>query len=64
MISKTRIRFINSLQNKKVRDEEGLFVIEGDKIVREFLAAGIPVKLLVAKPEFINSLHGQPYEAG
>ena len=58
MISKSRIRFINSLQNKKARDEEGLFVIEGDKIVREFLAAGVHVKLLIAKSEFISSLSG------
>jgi TrmH family RNA methyltransferase len=58
MISKTRIRFITSLQNKKTRDEERLFVIEGDKIVREFLSAGIHLKLLIAKTEFINSVPG------
>ena len=56
MISKTRIKFIKSLQNKKVRDEEKLFVIEGDKLVKEFLNAGIDIKLLIAKAEFINSL--------
>ena len=56
MLSKTRIKFIKSLQNKKVRDEERLFVIEGDKLVKEFLSAGIHIKLLVAKAEFINGL--------
>jgi len=56
MISKSKIKFITSLQIKKFRDEQRLFVIEGDKLVREFLAAGISVKMLVAKPEFINSL--------
>lgn len=56
MISKSKIKFINSLQKKKVRDEERLFVIEGDKLVREYLIAGIPIKMLVAKPEFLNSL--------
>ena len=56
MISKTRIKFIKSLQTKKVRDEERLFVIEGDKLVKEFLSAKIPIKFLVAKPEFINGL--------
>jgi RNA methyltransferase, TrmH family len=56
MISKNKARFIVSLQKKKVRDEEGLYVIEGDKIVREFLSSKIPVKMLVAKPEFLNSL--------
>jgi RNA methyltransferase, TrmH family len=56
MISKIKIKFITSLQIKKFRDEEKLFVIEGDKLVREFLAAGVPVKMLVAKPEFLSSI--------
>jgi TrmH family RNA methyltransferase len=56
MLSKTRIKFIKSLQNKKVRDEERLFVIEGDKLVIEFLIANFPIKILVAKREFIGSL--------
>ena len=56
MISKTRANFIISLQKKKVRDDEKLFIIEGDKLVKEFLSAGIRVKTLVAKPEFIGSL--------
>ncbi len=56
MISKAKTKFITSLQIKKFRDEQRLFVIEGDKLVREFLAARVSVKMLVAKPEFLNSL--------
>jgi TrmH family RNA methyltransferase len=56
MISKTKIKFIKSLQNKKVRDEERLFIIEGDKLVKEFLIAKVAIKMLVAKPEFISGL--------
>ena len=56
MISKNKAKFIISLQKKRVRDEEKLYVIEGDKLVREFLVAGIPLKTLIAKPEFIGSL--------
>ena len=56
MLSKNKARFIISLQRKKVRDEEGLYIIEGDKIVKEFLEAGMPVKLIVSKPEFLKSL--------
>jgi RNA methyltransferase, TrmH family len=56
MVSKNKARFVISLQKKKVRDEEGLFVIEGDKLVREFLSARYPVKTLIAKKEFISSL--------
>ncbi len=56
MISKIKIKFITSLQIKKFRDEEKLFVIEGDKLVREFLAAGVSIKILAAKPEFLSSI--------
>jgi RNA methyltransferase, TrmH family len=56
MISKNKIKFLISLQKKKVRDQEHLFVIEGDKLVREFLTADFPVKMLLSKPEFRNSL--------
>lgn len=56
MLSKTKAKFIISLQRKKVRDVEGLFVIEGDKIVKEFLLSGMRIRTLVAKSEFINSL--------
>ncbi|MBK8882209.1 MAG: RNA methyltransferase [Bacteroidales bacterium] len=56
MISKNKARFIISLQKKKVRDEEGLYIIEGDKLVREFMFAKVPVKTLIAKKEFISSL--------
>lgn len=59
MISKNKSRFIISLQKKKVREDEGLFVVEGDKIVKEFLSAKIPIKTLVAKKEFISAL--QPF---
>jgi RNA methyltransferase, TrmH family len=56
MISKNKAKFIISLQRKKTRDEERLFVIEGDKLVREFLASKLAVHTLVAKPEFLSSL--------
>ncbi len=56
MISRNKIIYIISLQKKKVREEEKVFVIEGDKLVKEFLAAGVHVSTLVAKPEFLNSL--------
>lgn len=59
MISKNKTKFIISLQKKKVRDEEKLYVIEGDKLVREFLNAGASVSMLVAKPEFLSSLNSQ-----
>jgi len=56
MLSKKQVSLIVSLQKKKGRDEEKLFVVEGDKIVKEFLASGMKVVTLVAKPEFISGL--------
>jgi len=56
MISKNKSKFIIALQKKKVRDEEGLFIIEGDKLVKEFLASKVPLKMLIAKAEFLSSL--------
>ena len=56
MVSRNKMNFIVSLQKKKAREEEKLFIIEGDKLVKEFLAAKIPAKILVAKSEFLNSL--------
>lgn len=35
MISKNRIRFIKSLEQKKIRQKEQLFIIEGEKMVLE-----------------------------
>ena len=56
MVSKSKANFILSLQKKKGREKEGLFVIEGDKIVKEFLIAKVRLRTLIAKPEFINAL--------
>ena len=41
---------------KKARDEENLFVIEGEKIIKEFLEAGMCLKMLAATTEFISAL--------
>ncbi|MBM3421212.1 MAG: RNA methyltransferase, partial [Bacteroidetes bacterium] len=55
MISKNRAAFIVSLQKKKHRDENGLYVIEGDKMVKDYLMAGMPVVAVYAKREWIAS---------
>ncbi len=39
MLSKTIVKYIQSLAFKKVRDEDGTFVAEGPKVVAEFLAS-------------------------
>jgi len=54
MISRNQSKLIVSLQKKKTREEESLFVIEGDKLVREYLLAGNNVMLLVGKSEWLS----------
>ncbi len=41
MFSKSTIKYIQSLQHKKLRDEEGLFVAEGPKLVGELLEGNV-----------------------
>jgi len=40
MLVKQKIKYIQSLGQKKFRDHEGLFIAEGSKIVKELLQAG------------------------
>jgi TrmH family RNA methyltransferase len=56
MISRNRIRFIQSLRTAKTRSEEQLYIIEGDKLVKEYISAGKAIKILAGKPDFLNSL--------
>ena len=44
MISKAEIKRIQALRLKKHRDESGLFVVEGEKMVAEALASGFEVE--------------------
>lgn len=62
-LSKSKIKYIQSLKLKKNRDEHNTFVAEGDKIVPELLPA-MQCELLVATAGFINSLGGNGGGAG
>jgi RNA methyltransferase, TrmH family len=58
MISKNQIKHIQSLHSKKNRDEEGLFIIEGEKLVTEFLQAKkFSIKKLFATDIYIEKQH-------
>ncbi|WP_026475033.1 TrmH family RNA methyltransferase [Alkaliflexus imshenetskii] len=48
MLSKNQKKLIAAMAQKKQRDVHGLFLAEGDKIVRDLLAAGMTPQLLVA----------------
>ena len=44
MVVKNQIKFIKSLQQKKCRNQNGMFVVEGVKTVREFLVSDYKVE--------------------
>lgn len=44
MISKADIKFLKSLSYKKTRDESGLFIVEGEKIVAEALSSDYEIE--------------------
>lgn len=54
MISKNQIKHIRSLELKKNRDKEGLFVAEGPKVVSDLMKV-MPPKMLVATSEWFTS---------
>ncbi|MBL7846722.1 MAG: RNA methyltransferase [Cyclobacteriaceae bacterium] len=54
MISKTKVRFIKSLQVKKYRLAEQCFLVQGAKTVNEVLASDYRVELLCATPSFLQ----------
>lgn len=54
MLGKSQVKYIQSLGQKKFRDEEGLFIAEGPKIVDELLlSAHDQIKHLYALPDWI-----------
>jgi TrmH family RNA methyltransferase len=46
MLSKNSIKFINSLRIKKFRNETGLFIAEGERLVEEILLSTLSIKEL------------------
>jgi len=51
MISKNRLKWIRDLQQKKLRQSEGVFVAEGPKVVGDLLAAGLECVYGVRTPD-------------
>ena len=51
MLSKNQIKLIKSLESKKFRKREGLFVAEGPKVVGDLLRAGYQPHSIFATPQ-------------
>jgi RNA methyltransferase, TrmH family len=57
MITKSQVKYIQSLGHKKFRDEEGVFVVEGPKIVEELIRVpGMRLRQLYALKEWIGAV--------
>ena len=56
MLSKAKIKLIRSLEQKKYRDQQQLFVAEGDKIVLEMLASSMTVECILAKSAWLAQI--------
>ena len=50
-ISTAEIKFVRSLSLKKNRDREGLFIVEGDKLVAEALKSGWKIERIYRRDE-------------
>ena len=56
MLVKQKIKYIQTLGQKKFRDQEGLFIAEGPKLVNELLEEdAITVKEVYALKEWVNN---------
>lgn len=55
MLSKNKIKLIQSLQLKKNRDESQLFVAEGEKIIRD-LSTSFGIDTLIITEKYTNSI--------
>lgn len=52
-LSKSKLKYIRSLKEKKYRTEYGTFVAEGNKLIKDLLPY-MKCQLLVATPDFLN----------
>lgn len=53
-MSKTIVKYIQSLSHKKLRDEQGVFIAEGPKVVDELLRSEIFCKMVCGVKEWMD----------
>jgi TrmH family RNA methyltransferase len=57
LVTRSQVKYIQSLSHKKFRDEQGVFVAEGPKIVAELLhVAGVACRQIFALKEWIAGM--------
>jgi RNA methyltransferase, TrmH family len=57
MISKNKIKFIQSLSAKKERENSGLFIAEGEKLVFELLKANYEIHTIISTNENLTLIN-------
>lgn len=55
MLSKNEVKYIQSLYHKKQRQQEGLFIAEGPKLLTELLASDFTIKTIYATKQWAAS---------
>jgi TrmH family RNA methyltransferase len=60
MLTKAEIQRLRSLREKKHREEFGQFVVEGEKVVNELLAAGFPFEEIYATANWQRTGEREP----
>jgi TrmH family RNA methyltransferase len=60
VLTKTELQRLRSLREKKNREAQGLFVIEGAKVVDELIAGGFSFIEVYATPAWVAQKSGQP----
>lgn len=63
MLSNNRISYVKSLHQKKNRFAQGLFLAEGDKLVREYLQSDFEVEEVYAQADWLKE-HGKMIGVG
>lgn len=58
MLTKAELQRLRSLREKKSREALGLFIVEGEKVVTELLAAKFPFTEIYATPAWFHPLVG------
>jgi TrmH family RNA methyltransferase len=56
MLSKNKLKTITALHQKKFRNQENLFIAEGEKVISDLIAAGWKVQTVVATREFLDDI--------
>ena len=59
LLSGNRIKFIRSLSRKKFRDETGLFIAEGEKLVSEALKSSFSIREIYRTDEIGKEAMGR-----